>query len=222
MQLLLDLPLPPLGLDDFLPGNNAALLHVLRELLSGQRRETGLYVWGVPGCGKSHLLQASVAEALARGLVAGYIDGSRQSLSERLWDHAWLALDNVDALNDDSQVELFSLYNHFQRNGGVLLVAGPLPAPSLPLRADVTTRLGWGLSFEVQPLADTNKVEALRRHAQRRGFELPREVADYVISHWPRDMHSLTVALDAIDHTSLAEHRTITLPLARRALGLGR
>lgn len=220
MQLLLDLPLPTLGLDDFIAGRNQALLHEVHRLLEHGRGEGALYVWGAAGCGKTHLLQASVAAALSRGLLAGYVDCQQQALQPGLEEHDWLAVDNVHSLNEDEQFRLFALFNRMRERGGVLLVAGPLPARELPLRADLTTRLGWGLGFEIQPLHDADKVEALCRHAQRRGFELPPEVARYLLTHLPRDMHSLATALATIDRVSLMQHRTITLPLVRQALDM--
>lgn len=218
MQLLLDLPLPMLALDDFIAGRNQTLLHALQRLLQQGRGDGALYVWGQPGCGKTHLLQASVAAALARGLLAGYVDCAQQALPAGLEEHDWLAIDNVHSLGEDEQFHLFGLFNRLRECGRVLLVAGPCPARDLPLRADLTTRLGWGLSFEIEPLDDAGKIEALCRHAHRRGFELPHEVARYLLVHLPRDMHSLATALDAIDRASLSQHRTITLPLVRQAL----
>lgn len=218
VQLLLDLPLPALGLDDFIAGANTTLLHELGVLLEHGRGDGALYVWGAPGSGKTHLLQASVAGALRRGLLAGYFDCAIQTLHDGLDEHEWLALDNVHTLGEDEQFELFALFNRFRERGHVLLIAGPSPASQLPLRADLTTRLGWGLSFQVHALSEADTVEALCRHAQRRGFDLPLEVARYLLTHLPRDMHTLATALDAIDRASLMQHRTITLPLVRQAL----
>ena len=218
MQLLLDLPLPTLGLDDFIVGANAALLHELTAMLAHGRSDGALYVWGQPGCGKTHLLQAAVAAALGRGLLAGYIDCAVQSLHDGLAQHEWLALDNVQNLGEDEQFQLFGLFNRFREQGHVLLVAGSAPAARLPLRPDLTTRLGWGLSYELQPLSEVDTIEALCRHARRRGFELPPEVARYLLVHLPRDMHTLATALATIDRASLSQHRTITLPLVRQAL----
>ncbi len=220
VQLLLDLdfPLPPLALDDFIVGENGALLHEIHLLLAGQRQENSLYFWSGAGGGKTHLLQASAAAALNHGLSAGYVDCAKQSLHQDLSDYAWLAIDNVETLDEDDQFQLFALFNHAREQGQRLIVAGSAPAKQLPLRADLTTRLSWGLTFELKGLNDDDKAEALCRHAQRRGFELPIEAARYLLIHLPRDMHSLSTALDTIDRASLIQHRTITLALVRQAL----
>lgn len=220
MQLLLDLdfPLPPLALNDFIVGTNAPLLHEIQRLLSGQHPDNSLYIWGEAGCGKTHLLQATVAAALNRGQIAGYVDCAKQPLHEGLADYAWLAIDNVQTLDEDDQFVLFALFNRAREQGHTLLIAGPCPASQLPLRADLNTRFGWGLTFELKSLSDAEKTDALCRHAQRRGFELPIEAARYLLIHLPRDMHSLSTALETIDRVSLIQHRTITLALVRQAL----
>lgn len=107
--------------------------------------------------------------ALNHGLSAGYVDCAKQSLHQDLSDYAWLAIDNVETLDEDDQFQLFALFNH-ARERQRLIVAGSAPAKQLPLRADLTTRLSWGLTFELKGLNDDDKAEALCRHAQRRGL----------------------------------------------------
>lgn len=61
-QLLLDIkPVPSPVLANFVPGRNAELLQTLQNWPAEQAAERFVYVWGTPGCGKSHLLQATVA-----------------------------------------------------------------------------------------------------------------------------------------------------------------
>ena len=67
-QLLLDItPQWVPSLDNFVPGRNVELLSALRHALAGDSSERCFYLWGEPGCGKSHLLQAAVRQARAAG-----------------------------------------------------------------------------------------------------------------------------------------------------------
>ena len=76
-QLLLDIkPLPLPTLDNFLPGRNAELLHMLTSILSNDEKERFVYLWGGLGCGKSHLLQATVAAYTQRNSKAVYCRAS--------------------------------------------------------------------------------------------------------------------------------------------------
>ena len=66
-QLALDLfPAPGAYFETFVVGQNEELVaHI--EHWSGSNRPGVIYLWGGPGVGKSHLLQATTAAASARG-----------------------------------------------------------------------------------------------------------------------------------------------------------
>jgi DnaA family protein len=61
-------------------------------------------------------------------------------------------------------------------------------------------------------------VEALEQRAGRRGHELPREAAVYLVHRMPRDMHSLCGVLDRLDEAALAAQRRLTVPFLRQVL----
>ena len=101
-----------------------------------------------------------------------------------------------------------------------------MPLAALPIREDVRTRLGWGLVYEVVPLADSDKPAALLDYARRRGFTLGDDVIRYLLAHGRRDMTALCTTLAALDRHSLSTKRAITVPLLRdwlqREMSLGR
>ena len=74
-QLLLDIqpPSPP-TLDNFIAGSNAETLHSLNMAIDGANEARFIYLWGAPGSGKSHLLQACNDLALARNLPLSVVD----------------------------------------------------------------------------------------------------------------------------------------------------
>jgi len=191
-QLALGISPPPQPtLDNFVPGANAELLARLRELQAGTFRETVLYLWGEPGSGKSHLLDACSAQ---------------------------VAADDVEKLDDASQIELFNRINEARQSGGAVLAAGNAPPAQLALREDLKSRLAWGLVYQVKRLTDEDNGVFLRAEAARRGLPLPEEVISYLMTRMRRDLRSLTAVLDRIDQVSLELKRPITLPLLREAL----
>ena len=99
-----------------------------------------------------------------------------------------------------------------------IIVAGNVAPRDLPLRPELTSRLGSGLVFQLHPLSDTEKAAALRAHARTRSFTLRDEVIAYLLRHARRDMASLIAMLDALDAHSLETGREITLPLLRQML----
>jgi hypothetical protein len=126
---------------------------------------------------------------------------------------ALVAVDDVDRADAAAQGRLFTLYNRLQDSGGQLLVAAAAPPGQLPLRDDLRSRLGWGLVYEVLPLPDDDKPQALAGYARERGFRLGDDVIAYLLSHGRRDMPTLVATLAALDRYSLASKRPVTVPL---------
>jgi DnaA family protein len=221
-QLPLDLtrPLEP-TLDNFVAGNNGELLAALHLAAAGRTGERFIYLWGRPGCGRTHLLKGFVAAATEAGRTARYIEAGGFPSLAGLADMQAVAVDDVEALSGDNQIALFNFYNELRANGGLLAVAGPAAPAALGLRPDLVTRLGWGLVFQVRELTDDEKREALQKHAQDKGLRVSDEVLSYLLTHWQRDLPALVAALEAIDRHSLSTKRPVTLPLLKAALERG-
>jgi DnaA family protein len=212
-QLALDItaaPAPTFG--NFVVGSNAeAILH-LRAAIAEQG-ERFVYLWGEPGCGRTHLLKAALGEA---GTNATYVACEAHSTFDD--ESPLLVADDVERLGADAQIALFNRYNALREQGGGLIASGSVPPVQLKLRPDLLTRLGWGLVVLVQALSDAEKAQALRQHAKARGFLLSPEVITYLLSHAPRNMGALYATLDALDRYSLETKRAVTVPLVREWL----
>lgn len=214
-QLLLGLAdAPPPTFGNFVTGGNAAVLAELQGF-GNDAGSRALYLWGGHGSGRSHLLRAWCAAH-----DAAYVDARERPSLAGVMPGANLALDNCDALDEAGQVALFNLYNEARaaQTPAYLLVSGPLPPPQLQLRADLQSRLAWGLSLEVVALTDAEKQAALLAHAQARGMRLPEDVATYMLNHVRRDMPTLMRIVEALDTASLTAKRAVTLPLLRELL----
>ncbi len=203
-------------LDNFVAGRNVELLHALNATAAGKLAERFFYLWGDTGVGKSHLLRGAVAAARRAGLRAGYFVAGA-SLAETA-DYDFVAVDEVTQLDGAAQIALFNRYNQLKDEGGRLLAAGPCAPAQLALRADLVTRLGWGLVFQTHGLDDSEKAAALAAHARARGFRLSADVANYLLNRWRRDLPSLVAAVEALDCYSLETQRPVTVPLLREIL----
>lgn len=216
-QLLLDIsPDWVPTLDNFVAGRNAELLQVLRQMLAGEAEERSLYLWGEPGSGKSHLLQAAVRQARMAGQSAICLC---RAVPEAM---QVVAVDDVEGLDEVAQVSLFELYNRMRESGGMLLTSGMAAPAHLPLRDDLRTRLGWGLVYQVHGLTDEEKARALQHHARARGLELPQEVIQYLLRHGRRDLPALLAVLDALDAHCLRLKRRASVPLLKEVMFPGK
>jgi DnaA family protein len=219
-QLILGLAEPPAPtLVNFAAGRNAELLHSLRAAAQRRIKAATLFLWGAPGSGRSHLLQGWSGAAREHGAAARYIACENlEGLDADLWSLDCVAVDDVERLAPALQLELFSLCNALREQGGTLVASGSVPPPQLGLRPDLATRLGWGLVYQVHALSDAEKADALREHAAARGIRLTDDVCAFLLARVRRDMGTLLAVLDALDRSSLAAKRAITIPFLREWL----
>ena len=127
-------------------------------------------------------------------------------------------VDSLDAIAGrvSWEEQLFQLCNHSRDEGKSLIIAATAPPASLGLELrDLVTRLMSGLTYQVLPLADDQKIIALKERASARGFEVGEEAMKYILTHYRRDMGNLFRVLDEIDKASLEQKRLITIPFLR-------
>lgn len=206
---------PAPTLENFVAGRNAAALAAVRTIVEAP---TGtLYLWGEPGSGRSHLLRAAVDAVRAADVEAALLAGPEADW-EGIESMQLVALDDVDHLGEADQIRLFDLCNDLRTVGGALLAAGATSPARLALREDLRTRLAAGLSFQLHPLTDEEKLTALREYARHRGLRVTEDVVPYLLTHLKRDMATQIAVMDALDRYSLEQKRAVTLPLVRAAL----
>jgi DnaA family protein len=192
------------------------LLARLREL-ADMRRFEAVYLWGPEGCGKSHLLSATVDLAATRRPIERHA-GHTVPADLTLRNSTLLVIDDVEQLSPDAQIALFRSFNAARSSGLSLLLTGSRPPLELELREDLRTRIGQSLIYELQALSDEEKSAALRRHAGLRGMRLDDSVVQYLMRHGRRDLPSLMAMLDGLDRSSLEQKRPPTIPLLRELM----
>jgi DnaA-homolog protein len=213
-------------LADFCWGNNTLLENQIANSLAGQG-ERLFYLWGVAGCGKSHLLQAccqTMSQVATIYLPLQILKEWGPESIDALAEQRLIAIDDIDAIASDKAWEeaLFHLYNRVRDNGKtILLISSRQPLSSLNIHlADLSSRLSWGLVAQINELSDDLKIKTLRQHANKRGFDLPLSVGQFLINRCARNMHDLHQMLDDLDKASLAAQRKITVPFVKAILDI--
>ncbi len=223
----------PLGLslkddasfENFYPGTNTEIIEALKKAASGQGEKI-IYLCGARGQGLSHLLQASCHEAARHKVSAVYLPigellNETPEMLHGLESLRLICVDDVQCLAKSPAWEeaVFHLFNRVYDVGGSIIFAGNDLPKSLPLRLpDLISRLSWGVTYQLHPLTDAEKITVLIRRAQGRGITLSEEVGKYLLSHCPRHMTTLFAALDALDKASLAAQRRLTVPFVKEVL----
>jgi DnaA-homolog protein len=226
-QFILDVTLPDgSDFESFHAGANSLVLDGLRDLARG-RGELQIYVYGEAGTGKTHLLQAVCHEAAQQGRRAAYLP--------RVLLAGARSLDGLDALDvvcldgigvlcgsPEGETALFNLINGARARGTQLVLSDRQSPRALSAGlSDLASRLVWGPVFQLASLDDDAKCALLVAWARRRGFELPREVGEYLLRTCPRDLPSLLAQVQRLERESLGQQRRVTLPFARAVMQAG-
>lgn len=206
--------------DNFYPGDNASLLSCLQT----NTEEPFIYLWGSRGTGRTHLLQACChAAALTSSVI--YLSLKHDNLQPEVLTGMekidLVCLDDIDAImgNRDWEHALFHFYNRARESGTRLYVTANVAPSFLETQLpDLRSRLSAGLTWQVHVLNDDDKRRALQMRAHDRGMTLSDDVANFLMHHFPRDMHALFHALEVLDDASLEQQRRITIPFVKAVL----
>lgn len=207
--------------DRYVAGPNSELIDELRR-----RRGRGfqcVWLFGAPGVGKTHLLQALCHEQAGSAYVpARRIAASALSLT----GYGQFGTVSVDDLEHwlgrrESELAFVGLYNQLAAQEARLVVT----ARRSPLEIDFTlpdlrSRLRAAACYRIAPLDDADRARLLRAAARRRSLVLAPEVVRYLLSRTDRDQRELLRLLDSLDQSSLAAKRRITVPFVKEVLCL--
>lgn len=225
-----DNPQLPLGLvlqdsarfGSYFPGlNQEAVQHL--QLAATGKGEKLVYVAGTRGMGKTHLLQAACHSASQCNRTSTYLPllellQLAPTVLEDLEQLDLICLDDVAVIAGHAAWErgLFDLFNRVRTAGGTLLVAGEQrPDQSGFDLPDLVSRLGWGVTYTLKPLADDDVIAALVCRARGRGLELPEDTGLFMLRRFPRDLPTLFALFDTLDTASLIEQRRLTIPFVK-------
>jgi DnaA-homolog protein len=225
-QLALRFPLSPRArFDDFVPGRNGELIRRLRDLDAASADFQGYLLFGQPGSGRSHLLQAACHAHAESGAI--YLPLADPLVVPELLDVVealgLVALDDLQAWlgREAEERALLALYQGLTERGGRLLVSVDVPPAALACRfADLGSRLRALGAYEVHGLDDAGRAALLARVARQRGLTLEPAVLEFWLSRSVRDVPGLLDQLDRIDEAAMAAQRRVTVPLVKQVLGL--
>ncbi len=183
-----------------------------------------IYLWGNEGCGKTHLLLASIAHSSQRSLylpLSELVETASPEILQSVEQLDLLCIDDLDAITEQTewQEALFHCFNRLQHSGCRLVVAATHNPASISFSlADLRSRMATAVVYQLESLDDDGKKHALVMQANVRGLELPDDVALYLLRHHSRDIHVLMSVLNQLDNASMVSKRRLTIPFVRQVL----
>jgi DnaA family protein len=215
----------------FLEGNNATLLSWLKALPEAKpplkRNQQLTWLSGASGVGKSHLMHSVIASVGPQQRIAylplkELVEVDAEAVLTGIDQADLICLDDIDTvtLKQNWIFELFSLINRVTDNESTRLImtAKQSAAQTEVVLPDLQSRFQWATGFQVHPLNDEEKNNALILRAQWRGLELPADVAAFMTQRLGRSMRDLMKALNELDQASITYQRRLTIPFVKQVL----
>ena len=215
-------------LDNFIDTPNKNLLAFLKQRLeqriAGQPGSyTGVFIWGEPSSGKSHLLLALSKWVEKNGGAARIVvpEATAMEKGENDQRDQIYLLDDVESFISDAGAErdLLTLIEGIKQQNATLLITARHAVSGQTIELpDLSSRLLAMDSFECLVLQDEDKRKVLLQRAAQRGIILSDEVLNWLFTHTARDLRVLLELLERMDVHSLSQQRKVTIPLIKSIL----
>jgi DnaA family protein len=134
-----------------------------------------------------------------------------------------VAIDDIENVIGDFSWEeqLLILYEELIHTKSRILISSSDTPQGLSFKLpDLASRFSLGLVDRLKPMNEEQMIEAISLHAKVRGFNLPQDVAKYLISRVPRDVSVLVDIIKLLDYESLSKQRKLTIPFIKTVLDI--
>ena len=219
-------------LDNFVIGsNNDLAVSVARNIIESPGvKYNPFFLYGGPGLGKTHLVQAIGNAILARNPqmrvlytpISNFYADFIKHIQNRKGDDFRQKFRKLDVLivddfqmimnKDASQVEFFDIFNDlYQLNKQIIVTSDRLPSQIKSVDERLASRLTWAGAFDLQLPQFEDKCAILRAKAEFRGAQIEDEAIEYLAENVKTNIRDLEGEFEKL--LAVADLRNMT-PLA--------
>lgn len=240
ITLQFDVPDPSYNLSNFVVSPESLLAHrVLTNLIHHKDPVpiNPIYLHGIAGTGKTHLLMACANELHSQGLRTTYVRaetftehvvkairaGEMAAFRQSYRNSDCLIVDDVHVFSRKSatQEEFFHTFNTLHLDGKqIILSANCAPAELEMIEPRLVSRFEWGIVLPLEILTPQELRQVLQHKLRDLQLTLPQTIADYLIEKF-QSTHSLTKMLQALlmrTHHERIEFSDLNLATVKRLL----
>lgn len=127
----------------------------------------------------------------------------------------------IDNVEDGDEEMVFHAWNRAQESRRPLILIANAPPPVWEVRLpDLRSRLAATPVMRIEEPDDVLTGQLIEKLCHVRGLAAPPELIHYLVPRIERSYFGVHRAIDALDELAYAQRQRLTVPLARKALGL--
>ena len=194
-----------------------------------------LFIYGMSGLGKTHLLQAIGNQALHFGYSVIYTT-SEQFMNDFIYNirnHTmdrfrqkyrecdFLLIDDIQFLSrkEQTQEEFFHTFNELHSlNKQIVLTSDKPPKKVAGFEDRLKSRFEWGLMADVQPPGLETKISIIQKKCELDGVDLDQDIINYIASNMGDNIREIESAIINLNAHAKMLSQDITLDFAKHVM----
>ena len=198
-----------------------------------------LFVYGVVGLGKTHLMHAignyiisrnSVqsiniayisSEKFTNELINSIRDDATEAFREKYRNFDVLLIDDIQFLagKERTQEEFFHTFNSLYNSSKQIVITSDRPPKEITnLENRLISRFEWGLITDIQPPDLETRIAILQKKAQTCHPEISEEIIHYIANKIPTNIRQLEGALNKLNAYATLTQTEVDFTLAKQIL----
>jgi chromosomal replication initiator protein len=231
---------PRYTFENFVTGasNRFAQAAALAVAETPARSYNPLFIYGVAGLGKTHLLHAIAhyvkqnypaykvryvsTEAFLNDYVEGIRTNSMPEFKRKYREIDVLLVDDIQFMEgkEGLQEEFFHTFNQLHAANRQIVLSSDRPPRAIATLEDrLRSRFEWGLITDIQPPDLETRLAILRKKAEREPTHIPDEVLEFIASNIVNNIRELEGALIRVSAFASLNRQPLTAELASTVLG---
>jgi chromosomal replication initiator protein len=230
---------PRYTFDAFVTGTSNRFAHAaaLAVAETPARSYNPLFIYGVAGLGKTHLLHAVAqyvhqnypaygvryvsCEAFMNDFVDAIRTNNTTAFKRRYRENDVLLVDDIQFMEgkEGLQEEFFHTFNQLHGADRQIVISSDRPPRAIATLEDrLRSRFEWGLITDIQPPELETRLAILRKKAEREPTHIPDDVLEFIASHITNNIRELEGALTRVSAFASLDRTPVSVELASGVL----